>query len=137
MAVYTTVQWSAGDEVTSEKLNAMAQNEQYLKDNAIVGQIQYLAGAHGEVPFSRPTGQTITATKMCGLYVPFSSEGVSVAYWEVFVNYPTNFFSFPPIITATLAQGQRVPMTIVCFQDFSTSTAGFEIYAPNGTAMPI
>lgn len=98
MAAYTTVSWQKGDEVTSTKLQQMAQNEQWLKDNAIVGNLNYIASALGAPPAGRSLG-IHTATRLEAIRVDYDSQ-VPVSGFIVKVNLPP-VFTEPPIIASS------------------------------------
>ena len=55
---YASVQWEAGDEVTSTKLNQMAENDDWLKDNMLTGEMRVPIGTLGQVAIGRTRGVT-------------------------------------------------------------------------------
>lgn len=94
MAQYTTVVWDEGDEVTSQKLEQMAQNETWLKDNLIIGNNNYIANALGQTA-GRTTGIAST-TKLEVIEVEFDSQ-VPVVYHDFVVRFPP-VFTEPPVV---------------------------------------
>jgi hypothetical protein len=83
MPTYASVSWQDGDEVTSAKLNQMAQNEQYLKDNIIIG----------NTTINDTTNQ---ALKIEGIRLDFDSQS-AVQVYNFRVNLPP-VFTEPPVI---------------------------------------
>ena len=86
MPTYASVSWQDGDEVTSAKLNQMAQNEQYLKDNIIIGNTTI-------------NDATAQALKIEAIKVPFDSN-TNVNVHTFRVNLPP-VFTEPPVIVAS------------------------------------
>lgn len=94
MGQYATVVWSEGDEVTSIKLEQMAQNEQWLKDNIIVGNMNWIPNALGAVTEGREPG-VVPATKLEVVEYRYDSQ-VPVKYYDFTVKYPP-VFTQPPV----------------------------------------
>ena len=86
MPTYASVSWQDGDEVTSAKLNQMAQNEQYLKDNIIIGNTTI-------------NDATAQALKIEAIKTPFDSN-TAVQVYNFRVNLPP-VFTEPPVIVAS------------------------------------
>lgn len=83
MPTYSTANWQDGDEVTSTKLQQMAQNEQYLKDISIVGETVINNGIS-------------TVSKMEGIRLDFDSSA-AVQVYILRVDLPA-VFTEPPVI---------------------------------------
>ena len=83
MPTYASVSWQDGDEVTSAKLNQMAQNEQYLKDNIIIGNTTI-------------NGSTSSALKIEAIRMEFDSN-TAVQVYNFRVDLPP-VFTEPPVI---------------------------------------
>jgi hypothetical protein len=93
MAQYTTVVWEEGDEVTSQKLGQMAQNEQYIKDNLIIGNANFVPNSIGTT--TRAAG-IASVTKMEVLEIDYDSQ-VPAKYYDFTVRFPP-VFTQPPVI---------------------------------------
>jgi hypothetical protein len=94
MAQYATVVWSEGDEVTSQKLEQMAQNETWIKDNLIVGNANYVTDPNGATSGRVAGIQTIT--KMEVVEIAYDSQ-VPVLFYDFTVVFPP-VFTEPPVI---------------------------------------
>lgn len=73
MAQYATVTWQKGDEVTSQKLQQMASNEDWLKDNVILGNISYPQNNLGGVAMGRKN-EMVRATRLEAINMVFDSQ---------------------------------------------------------------
>lgn len=136
MATYRMVTWQEDDEVTAEALQQMSDNIEIVRNESIKGKISYLKNDNGtgdpSVPFGRGLG-TETATKIWGGYVAFNSQTPHTQY-DVYVKYPENYFTKPPIVTATLAQGSGLMIEGIWVIDFSTSTVIFRVSRQDNNA---
>lgn len=93
MGQYSTTTWEEGDEVTSQKLEQMAQNEQYLKDNLLLTNVNILPNPNG---VSTRAQGIFSATKMEVIEMDYDSQ-VPVKYHNFTVTFPP-VFSQPPVI---------------------------------------
>lgn len=93
--------WAPNDEVTSEKLSQMSDNDDWLKDNALTGVIYYMGDEDGDAPFGRTIGST-TAHQLLGIRVDFDSTIAGAATSYTFkINLPP-IFTEAPIITHSM-----------------------------------
>lgn len=128
MAQYATVNWSDGDEVTSQKLNQMAQNEQWVKDNLIIGNANYVPNPQGKMVPGRSKGIT-SVTKMEIVEVVYDSQ-VPVKYWDLTVNFPPVFTEQPTVFYSHLDTDEDavVRMTL----QTGTKSAKFRVWNTDG-----
>lgn len=101
MAQYTTVSWQPGDEAVSSKLEQMAQNEEWLHDNAITGVVNYQLSAGGAPPAGHAAGM-FTAQKVCGIRIDFDSIS-AVQQHIVNVNIVNLGFTQAPVVTTSMS----------------------------------
>lgn len=90
------VSWSPGDPITDEKLDAMVNNDNLLRDNMLTGQYK----GHG---VTKTTGIKI-ATGLVGIAPSKSNQQVKPVYFN-------NFFSTscrPIVTTGIIASSQRM-----------------------------
>lgn len=134
MPSYATVVWQPDDEVTSDKLQQMCQNTDWLKDRAILGNVTFQYGNLGQAPFGRTPG-TMQANREDGLYIPFDSQ-VPVSSWSVDIPYPVGY-TVPPICVVTIAQGQGDNLCGVLTQDASTAKAIYRVFKRDGSTVQL
>jgi hypothetical protein len=99
MAVYTTVSWQPGDEVTSAKLQQMCQNEEWLKDNLIIGNSNFPANGNGDVASGRQPG-IIAINKIEVVSFKYDST-IPRKWYDAQVRYPPTFTEPPITIFST------------------------------------
>lgn len=97
MGAYATVNWQTGDEVTSQRLQQMAANEQYLYDKIILGDIEYRPSALGVAPAGREPG-IVEAKRIGAMRIDFDSQ-VPVSVHYVHVDITNLAFTEPPVVT--------------------------------------
>lgn len=117
---YQYVMWQPDDEAVSSKMKQMADNEQWIYDNMITGNITYLQ--NGTITPDGRTVGTEQAEKVHGFYIQFNS-GTPVTFLEVDISYAAANFTFGPIITCTVASGPGAPLFAVIKTDVSTTKA--------------
>lgn len=98
MAQYTTVTWSPGDGAVGEKFAQMAQNEEWLKENIILGNVNYFPNALGEIPDGRQNGAE-RAVKLEGVGFRYNSQTPTTEY-RFTVPFPP-VFTKPPLVVAS------------------------------------
>lgn len=96
MAQYATVNWQPGDEVTSLRLEQMAQNEEWLHDNALIGVINYQPSALGQPPSGRAPGLKV-AKRVCAVRIDFDSQ-VPVSVHIVRIDLTNLGFTEAPVV---------------------------------------
>jgi hypothetical protein len=130
---FVQVNWQDDAEVTSEKLQQMATNEQWNNYFMISGQITFAVGNNGA-----PSGRAIgiqKASRMEGIYIPFDSLTPTPAGWKVRINYPKVNWIDPPIINVTIANGSADPLFGVLVRDGDSGPsayAEFMVYSYRG-----
>lgn len=130
---YQYVNWQPDDEVVSSKLKQMSDNEQWIADNMLVGNVTYLA--NGTIlPEGRTVG-TVKATKMQSFYIQFDSV-TPVSSLVVEIPYPP-IFTFAPIITFSIASGPGTEFCGVITTDVSTIKSRIKIFKRDGAAVQI
>lgn len=97
MAAYATVTWQAGDEVVSQRMQQMANNEQYLYDKLITGDIEYRPSALGNAPAGHNAG-IIEAKRIGAMRIDFDSQ-VPVPQHLVHIDITNLAFTEPPVIS--------------------------------------
>lgn len=127
MGQYTTVQWQAGDEVTSSKLQQMSQNSEWLKDNIILGNMNFPTNALGAVSNGRSPGID-PIKRMEVIAIRYDSE-VPKKYCDVTVKYPP-VFTMHPVVQHSLYSWQDVSCVLI---DGTKPTQGvFRIFDVHG-----
>lgn len=128
---YEYVMWQPDDEVVSSKLKQMADNEQYLMDNSLPGNITYLA--NGSITPDGRTVGTQKATKIHGFYIQFNS-GTPVTSHVVEISYASANFTFGPIITFSVASGPGTEILGVITTDVSPLKSRIKLFRRDGAA---
>jgi hypothetical protein len=95
MAAFATVTWQEDDEVTSDKLSQMSQNDTWLKDNLILGNFSAPPNALGTIAEGR-TATREPITKMEAIAFAFDSQ-VPVYNHDFDVPLPPVFTAAPII----------------------------------------
>lgn len=96
---FQKVSWSRGDAVTSQKLQQMSNNDEWLKDNALLTRLVFPQNSAGKVASGRKRG-TVSAKRMEVISYPFKS---TTAVRELDVRVPFQpVWSAPPIVFPTL-----------------------------------
>jgi hypothetical protein len=103
MGQYTTVTWQHGDEAVTSKLEQMCQNEEWLHDNLIAGNVNYMLGAQGQPPAGRSQG-VVTANHIEAIRIDYDSL-TAVSSITVKVQLPPVFTEAPVIAFAANAFG--------------------------------
>lgn len=128
---YSYVTWQLDDEVTSTKLQQMSDNDQWIHDNMITGNITYLA--NGTITPDGRTVGTEQAEKVHGFYIQFNSE-VPVTSLVVEIPYAAANFTFGPIITFSIASGPGTEMCGVITTDVSPVKSRIKIFRRDGAS---
>lgn len=102
MAQFATVTWTGAAEVTSNKLQQMSNNDEWLKENMILGDIAFLKNSIGKMGYGREEG-IVKPKKIMGVNI-FVDSQVPVSYTDVIVRYPVPFTT-PPLVFVTPAFG--------------------------------
>lgn len=97
MAVYESLSWQEDDEVTSEKLNKMTQNEQWLKDKMIIGGLHVRITGAGTLRPDGYTPGTYHLKTMEHILHKFDS-GVPVKTYDFNVEVPNVFKGLPGVL---------------------------------------
>lgn len=98
MAVFQTVSWSAGDEVTVQKMQQMSDNDQYLKDNMVIARNVFTQNSAGKVANGRVRGTNL-AKRIESIAIVFDSGS---ARKECDVRIPLHpVFTKPPLVFVT------------------------------------
>lgn len=129
MGTYSKVDWQANDEVTSEKLQQMSDNIEWVKDNYLKGRMLFSQNIGlGKVAGGRTRG-TKTATRIEAYQYPFDSLQ---AMSEFEVKMPLHpVFSEPPIVIANAASiFQRLTLRVFVYGN--TSWIKFRIMEIDG-----
>jgi hypothetical protein len=92
---YSTVNWQPGDEVTSQKLQQMSNNSEWLKTNIIMGNLNFQRNALGQTPHGRQPG-TLPAKRMEAVAIKYNSQ-VPVPQYDFWVNFPPVFTQMPMV----------------------------------------
>lgn len=124
MATYESVSWQNGDEVTSTKLDQMARNGDWLKDNLIFGDA--IRVGNGDLV---PSPMTIGSSKIKRIDAkvkPFNSQ-VPVTYMDVDVNLPKGYTN-PPIIIPAVSDVHGRGYGIVIARRNGNHSITFRIY---------
>jgi hypothetical protein len=95
MATYQSVSWQPGDELTSVKMQQMAQNDEWLKDNLIIGNVNFPRNGAGQVAAGRTAG-AFKAKRVEGIAYKFDSS-INRRWYDFRVNFPS-VYTKPPII---------------------------------------
>lgn len=95
MATYESVSWQSGDEVTSVKLDQMAKNGEWLKDNMIMGRA--IRSNNGDLTPSPLNTGSSPIKRIDAVVKPFNS-GVSTAWMDIDVNIPSGYTNLPIVI---------------------------------------
>lgn len=135
--VYNTVAWAPDDEMTSQKLQQMCDNDTWLKENALtVGRLEWHKGNEGQLPVGRVVG-TYNATTCVGLFYPFDSV-TPVQHYDLRVQYPP-LFTKPPIIVAMVGNGSpdNLALCVTTTFDSSPDFSMLKIFHRTGNAMRI
>lgn len=110
MANYTGVTWQPDDEVTSTKLQQMCTNQDWLKENLILGDVYFVANNSGAL---LPTPFTVGSTKLLKIDAkvkPFNSQ-VETAWIDMDINIPPGYTNVPlciPTVTDVHSRGYYV-----------------------------
>lgn len=98
MAVYQTMSWSPGDEVTSQKMQQMADNDQYLKDSMVLVRNVFTQNSAGKVANGRVRG-TNPASRIESIAIVFDAGSAKKEY-DVRIPLPP-VFTKPPLVFVT------------------------------------
>lgn len=108
MAIFSTISWSPDDEITSSKLQQMADNSQWAHDNIMQTLMLWESGGGIEsalvTNLRGRTPGTAQATKALMAFCTFDTT-VPVLEHEFQVDFPFGFFSVAPICVATCSTG--------------------------------
>lgn len=96
---FQKVQWNRGDAVTSAKLQQMSNNDDWLKDNALLTRLVFAQNSAGKVAQGRKRG-TVAAKRMEVIAFPFDSV-TNVREWDVRVPFQP-VWSAPPLVFPSL-----------------------------------
>jgi len=110
MGQYTTVTWQAGDEVTSTKLQQMCSNTEWLKDNIVLGNLNYIRNGDGNPPNGREAGIE-PIKRIEALAVKFDSD-IPKLYHDFGINIPS-VFTEPPLIIPALWNWQNDIINVI------------------------
>lgn len=95
MASYKTVSWQEYDEVTSDKLDQMSQNDTWIKDNMILGDARRVKnGDYSPNPLEVGVSRI---SRIDAVVKPFNSQ-VSTAWMDMDVNIPDGHTNIPIVI---------------------------------------
>lgn len=126
MGTFASVTWQTDDEVTSQKLGQMAQNDDWLKDNLVRGDhIQLASPDTTSTTCGRPVGLT-PLSRMEAFNIRFDS-GSHVSSWDITIDLPP-VFTAPPICVGTVANNTRLSLTCKVINHCSTSYVRFRIF---------
>ena len=131
---YSYVNWQPDDEVVSSKLKQMSDNDQWIHDNIVTGDLIYRAGVGGILPQGRTVGSQV-GKDIYGIYVPFDSL-TPVSYFDVVVTYPP-VFTTPPICMVTIANGFWEHLVGNLFRDGLTTEATYRVFRRDGAAVQL
>lgn len=135
MATFSTVVWQPDDEITSAKLQQMADNTQYIHDSSIQSPtVTYVAspsGAAGGMRGRPAAGTTVAATKLVGIFCTYDSTAPLVDM-EVIVPIPVGF-TFAPIFSVAVATGTLQEIAYIS-QDYSPVELRVHLFYRDGVA---
>lgn len=120
MAVYESVTWEPGDEVTSAKLNKMAQNAEWLKDNAINADYNFIIDSFGRPPKDRSAASS-KMTKIVAVEVNVNALFNSVSQIAVTFQTPTGFTT-PPTTFVSLYSNLHGVVAVNAVRPTTSST---------------
>lgn len=128
MGQYATVTWSPGDEAVGQKFQQMAQNEEWLKENIIIGNLNFMANDIGELPDGRSPG-AVSATKLEVVQYRFNSQ-VAVSEYEFRVNFPPSFTQPPVVLFSNQDLDDKSVIRMV--SQTGTEYANFKVWHTDG-----
>lgn len=123
---FNQVSWQPDDEVTSDKLQQMADNEQYCYDNQIAGYLTWRRNTSNANMNGRAEG-TEKYQKVYPIQVFFDS-GAPAQTYNITVPYP-NVFTKPPLLSVTVADGGGKHMLPLILEDHRTDRCIVQLYA--------
>lgn len=133
MASFQYVSWQPDDEAVSSKLKQMADNDQWIHDNIITGELVYRNGADGSTLAGKTPG-TQTMKDIVALQIPFNSVTPTSAYY-VDVAYPPVFSSIPVALTSIAAPYGIEFCSVISFGGATKITV--KIFRRDGAAVQI
>lgn len=133
-ASYQYVNWQPDDEATSTKMKQMADNEQWIHDNIVTGDIIYRTGSPNLQPAGRTVGSQV-AKDIYGIYLPFDSV-TPASFYSIDITYPP-VFTTPPIIMVTISNAFGDNLAGVVTSDTLTTKATYRVFRRDGAAVQL